>query len=121
MGEYNELLDPLHCTLNNTHEQDLPYDEPWCDQKNGKLEDLRCGDIFQGPEGVAAEVDLTPEQQSWFKLEPESGPHDSLLVRTDHQPKQLGPMVKRAQAVREWYTTDNKYLSQCILLPPPSN
>ncbi|CAL8348706.1 unnamed protein product [Boreogadus saida] len=29
MGEYNELIDPLHCTLQVTHEQDLPYDEPW--------------------------------------------------------------------------------------------
>ncbi|CAL8237795.1 unnamed protein product [Boreogadus saida] len=54
---------------------------------------LRCGDIFLGPEGVAAGVDLTQEQPSWFQLEPESVPHVSLLVSADHQPKQLGPMI----------------------------
>ena len=110
IGEYNELLDPLHCTLNITHEQDLTYDEPWYNQKDGQLEDLRCGDIYLGPEGVAAGVDLTEEQLSWFQLEPESVPHVSLLVSADHQPKQLGPMVKRAQEVREWQPTDNQYL-----------
>ncbi|CAL8270137.1 unnamed protein product [Arctogadus glacialis] len=33
IGEYNELLDPLHCTLNITHEQDLTYDEPCWNQR----------------------------------------------------------------------------------------
>ena len=60
MGAYNDLLDPLHCSLHITHDQDLPYDEPWYDQKEGKLEDLKCGDIFLGPEGVASEVYHTP-------------------------------------------------------------
>ncbi|KAK0155696.1 hypothetical protein N1851_001810 [Merluccius polli] len=112
MGTYNELTDSLHCTLHVTHDQDLPYDEPWYDQKNGKLEDLECGDIFLGPEGVASEVYLTHEQLSWFRLGPDSVPHVSLLVSANHESKQLGSMVKRAQAVPQWCATDNAYLFQ---------
>ncbi|KAK0131320.1 hypothetical protein N1851_033969 [Merluccius polli] len=112
MGTYNELTDPLHCTLHVTHDQDLPYDEPWYDQKNGKLEDLECGDIFLGPEGVASEVYLTHEQLSWFRLGPDSVPHVSLLVSANHESKQLGSMVQRAQAVPQWCATDNAYLFQ---------
>ena len=112
MGDYNDLLDPLHCSLHITHDQDLPYEEPWYDHKEGKLEDLECGDIYLGPEGVASEVYHTPEQLSWFRLGPDSVPHVSLLVSPGHRPKQLGPMVKRAQAVSQWCATDNRYLFQ---------
>ena len=112
MGDYNALLDPLHCSLHITHDQDLLYEEPWYNHKEGKLEDLECGDIYLGPEGVASEVYHTPEQLSWFRLGPDSVPHVSLLVSPGHQPKQLGPMVKRAQAVSQWCATDNRYLFQ---------
>lgn len=109
-GDYHEPDDPFHCSLYVTEQQDVPYDEPWQQCKEGTLEILRSTEIYVRPEGVAADGTLNPEQLSWFRMGPESTPHISLLVAKDHLPKQLGPMVKRARAITKWYPTDNLLL-----------
>ncbi|CAL8258105.1 unnamed protein product [Arctogadus glacialis] len=87
IGENNELLDPLHCTLNITHEQDLTYDEPWYNQKDGQLEIYTWDPKEWRQESTSRKNNYLGS--SWNQ----SVPHVSLLVSADHQPKQLGPMA----------------------------
>lgn len=47
------------------------------------------------PEGVVGHIQLSPEQNEWYRLSEEAVPHVSLALRAGYQPKDLGPMTKR--------------------------
>ena len=66
--------------------------------------------MYIGPEGVAAPTLLTPDQEYWYRLKPESRPHVTLAVAKHHTAMKLGPMVCRATQVREWAPTDNPHI-----------
>jgi len=104
-GDYRPPLDPLHNTYNFARQWDEVYDEAWEEEREGLTEPLAIGDIIVGQEGVAAHSLLTPQQLKWYTLKDDGEPHVTLAVAAGHQAKQLGPMMKRAIQVWEWYPT----------------
>ncbi|MEQ2297920.1 hypothetical protein AMECASPLE_039654, partial [Ameca splendens] len=55
--------------------------------------------------GVAATVDLTPDQAEWYLMSDEAVPHVSLSLHPEHQAKVLGGVVKRSLAAGDWHNT----------------
>jgi len=110
-GDYEDPMDPLHVTYNYTREWDENYDEAWLKEKEGEKEQMAIQDIFLAAEGVAASIALTQTQHKWYNTEEdEIYPHVTLAIGRTHQARQLGPMVKRAMAVKEWIPTKCKTL-----------
>ncbi|MEQ2216121.1 hypothetical protein XENOCAPTIV_011048 [Xenoophorus captivus] len=61
--------------------------------------------IYVAPEGVAASVDLTPEQAEWYLMSDEAVPHVSLSLHLEHQAKELGGVVKCSLVAGDWQDT----------------
>lgn len=98
--------DPPHVTLFYDRQQTDWYQEKFRDQLEGVCWDVHSQNIYVAPEGVAAGVDLAPEQLQWYMMEDEAAPHVSLAVHPQHQAKELGGMVKRALSVSDWRHTE---------------
>lgn len=93
---YSTPVHPLHVTLfYDRNEDDCCWDAFKSSLEN-KTCDIQTRDCYVGPQGVAAEVVLTEEQSSWYRMADESVPHVSLATHAGHQAKDLGPMVQSA-------------------------
>ncbi|KAF3842624.1 hypothetical protein F7725_024575 [Dissostichus mawsoni] len=93
---YHPPLDPYHCTYNYIRTEDEEYQDAWDEEKEGETETIRTGSIITGPEGVAAECLLTPEQKMWYTQSAEAVLHITLLVGAGYEARSLGPMMKTA-------------------------
>ncbi|CAJ1050397.1 Retrovirus-related Pol polyprotein from transposon opus [Xyrichtys novacula] len=94
--------DPLHLTLFYDREGNECYLEEFQNQLEGKTWQLHSGDILVGQQGVAAMVNLTREQQSWYNMSETAFPHISLALHPGHEARELGPMVKAAVLASDW-------------------
>lgn len=105
ISQANEPSMPLHCTLyyDKTGE-DLDYEECWDEIINSKVFELDAVNIYVGPEGAAAAINLSPALQPWFRV-CDSYPHVTLWVAEGRKPQELGPMVKSAMAIDAWQST----------------
>lgn len=56
-------------------------------------------------QGVAAAVDLTPDQAEWYHMPQEVLPHITLAVNVNHEARELGPMTKMLLALTDWQCT----------------
>ncbi|KAJ3587459.1 hypothetical protein NHX12_011056 [Muraenolepis orangiensis] len=91
--------------MNYTTETDEIYDEAFIDKLDDEKEELVVGDIYLGPEGVAAAVELIEKQEQWYAMRPEKAPHITLMVGKTHTAKQLGPMIQKCLGMAESVTT----------------
>ncbi|XP_061685740.1 uncharacterized protein LOC133506038 [Syngnathoides biaculeatus] len=105
LAPYHPPVDPLHCTLYYDRDSDEVYRDAF-EEIEGVDWTLQSPCIFVGPEGVAANVQLSPEQEQWFKMGEEGLPHVTLAVSPGHEPRQLGPMVKRLTQQHDWMMTE---------------
>uniref|UniRef100_A0A3P8VXG3 Gypsy retrotransposon integrase-like protein 1 n=1 Tax=Cynoglossus semilaevis TaxID=244447 RepID=A0A3P8VXG3_CYNSE len=97
--------DPPHVTLFYDRLQTDWYLDKFQDQLEGNSWEIKTQNIYVAPEGVAAGVDLTPDQLDWYMMGDEAAPHVSLALHPRHQAKELGGMVKRALAQTDWQLT----------------
>ena len=97
--------DPPHVTLFYDRAETDWYEEQFRDQIEGQIWRIQSQNIYVAPEGVAAGVKLTPEQQQWYKMSDEAAPHVSLALHPEHQAKELGSIVKRALSQTDWSQT----------------
>ncbi|MEQ2167003.1 hypothetical protein GOODEAATRI_034334 [Goodea atripinnis] len=67
--------------------------------------------IYVALEGVAATVDLTPDQAEWYLLSDEAVPHVSLSLHPEHHAKELRGVVKLSLAAGDWQDTSVTNLS----------
>ena len=104
LGAFEPPSDPPHCTYNFLREPDDSYEQAWLAKKENDTEHLKITDV--GPAGVAAHVELSPSQMSWYALHPDAEPHITLAVAQGKLPKGLGPMVKTAISLH-YLPTDN--------------
>ncbi|KAJ3608625.1 hypothetical protein NHX12_023157 [Muraenolepis orangiensis] len=109
--EYVEPVDPWHYTMNYTTETDEIYDEAFIDKLNGEKEELVVGDIYLGPEGVAAAVELTEKQEQWYAMRPEKVPHITRMVGKTHTAKQLEPMIQQSPLLQ--WSPEGQYWRIC--------
>lgn len=107
---YQPPEDSIHCTFNYLRDDDAVYDDMWDNAWTMPHPTLVCGDIFVGPEGVAAAAEISPTQTYLYALSPESAPHITLAVGTNYEAMSLGPMVKKALSVVDWKQTQCKLL-----------
>lgn len=98
--------DPPHVTLFYDRLQTEWYEDRFQNQLQGEDWTLQIEHIYVAPEGVAAGVKLTAEQQVWYRMSDEAAPHVSLAIHPKHQAKELGGVVKRALAQTDWVDTD---------------
>ncbi|XP_041863731.1 uncharacterized protein LOC121653990 [Melanotaenia boesemani] len=92
------------------------YYHRWTDEAVGTW-DLSGSGIVLGPQGVAALIDLTPEQLSFYEMSPSAAPHVTLAVSPAHSAKDLGPMCKQASDASDWVNTQ---LPQVLFSPSTS-
>ncbi|KAK1805695.1 hypothetical protein P4O66_001962 [Electrophorus voltai] len=71
------------------------YQDEFNEDVEGQIWEISSETIFVGPEGVAASIDLTPEQLEWYMMQDEAAPQVSLALHPAHQAKELGAMVLR--------------------------
>ncbi|XP_058241270.1 uncharacterized protein LOC131349629 [Hemibagrus wyckioides] len=92
--DYTEPKSPLHCTMcfdpDSTNEE---YATLWSDMLEGKLFDVVTTDIFVGPQGLAAAVQLPNNLKSWYQIT-NSIPHITLMYPYQKQ----YPLTPQAQA-----------------------
>lgn len=69
------------------------------DLMEGKFLTIKTGHPIVGPQGVAAEVELSDREQQLLKVK-NAVPHVSLMVSSDYEARDLGPMVKTAETHR---------------------
>uniref|UniRef100_A0A6Q2XPH9 ribonuclease H n=1 Tax=Esox lucius TaxID=8010 RepID=A0A6Q2XPH9_ESOLU len=105
LSPYFPPPDPPHVTLFYDRQDDEVYREGFGDVVCGDTWQVGSKFIYVGPEGVAADVQLTEEQDQWYMMAEESVPHVSLALHPKHQAKDLGPMVKRAVECTDWTLT----------------
>ncbi|KAL4008993.1 hypothetical protein ACER0C_002845 [Sarotherodon galilaeus] len=105
LAVYNPPRDPYHVTLFYDRDDDDTYREQFESDLEGQIWNVRCHNIYVGPEGVAAAVKLTEEQLPWYKMGSDSAPHVTLAVHVGHQAREMGPMVKRALENGWWQST----------------
>lgn len=98
--------DPPHVTLFYDTLQTEWYQDLFQDQLQDHTGRIDSKNIYVAPEGVAAGVELTTDQQTWYMLSDEAVPHISLALHPQHQAKELGGMVKRSLAQTDWQTTN---------------
>lgn len=99
---YTPPPDPLHVTLYYDRHGDELYQQAFYNDIEGTEWGIQSTCVWVGKEGVAAGVDLTPEQLVWYKGSAEASPHISLAVHANHQAKDLGPMCKRLSQLTDW-------------------
>lgn len=102
---YIDPPDPFHVTLYYDRDQDFIYQEAFQEQVADATWHISTPELFIGPEGVAAFVQLAPGLLQWYKMADTAEPHVTLLIHANHQAKDLGPMVKRLRAVTDWVDT----------------
>ena len=100
--------DPPHVTLFYDRQNTEWYEDQFRDQIEGL--DWTIRNIYVAQVGVAAGVTLTPEQQQWYMMDDEAAPHVSLALHPDHQAKELGSIVKTAEAQIDWQRTELPYV-----------
>lgn len=100
LGNYRPPTDPPHITLNYLRELDFVYNEEFS-PLFGTDRQIHAGVIYVGPQGVAAAVFLTEEQQQWFSVK-DSLPHISLALHHNYEARCLGPMVRQLQLANDW-------------------
>lgn len=86
---------PLHVTLFYERDHTDRYKDAFSSNVEGKTWEIVSKNICVGPEGVAAGVQLTPEMLEWYEMSEIVVPHVSLAIHPAHQPKELGPMIKK--------------------------
>lgn len=59
---------------------------------------IKTLDLISGPPGVAAVVQLPERLRNWYQLE-DDAPHVFLMLARQFEPKDLGPMVRKAREV----------------------
>ena len=94
---YHEPADPFHMTYYYATDTDLEYDNRWEKLKEGQEEEIHTTHVIVGPEGIAAEVELTPEQGEWVPDKEHYFPHITLALTGEHAPASLGKMMARAK------------------------
>ncbi|KAL3969414.1 B-cell receptor-associated protein 31 [Sarotherodon galilaeus] len=105
LAVYTPPRDPYHVTLFYDRDDDDMYRENFQSDLEGQIWNVRCHNIYVGPEGVAAAVKLTDEQLPWYEMGSDSAPHVTLAVHVGHQAREMGPMVKRALDNAWWQST----------------
>ncbi|XP_056879629.1 uncharacterized protein LOC130520091 [Takifugu flavidus] len=98
-------VDPYHVTLFYDRENNEVYQDAFREKLQGNFWMITSPCLFVGPEGVAAQVDLTAEQNEWYEMAEEACPHVTLAIHAEHQAKDLGPMIKRLRSVIDWTST----------------
>ncbi|XP_056913633.1 uncharacterized protein LOC130539351 [Takifugu flavidus] len=98
-------VDPYHVTLFYDRENNEVYQDAFREKLQGNFWMITSPCLFVGPEGVAAQVDLTAEQNEWYEMGEEACPHVTLAIHAEHQAKDLGPMIKRLMSVTDWSST----------------
>lgn len=76
---YRPPADPLHCTFNYLTREDEVY-EDGLKERMFDNDCVKIANIYAGPEGVAACVVHTPQQQQWYALGGKSVPHITLTI-----------------------------------------
>ena len=94
---YHEPTDPFHITYYYAADTDLEYDNRWEKLREGQEEEIHTTHIIVGPEGIAAEVELTPQQGEWVPDKEHYFPHITLALTGEHAPASLGKMMARAK------------------------
>lgn len=97
--------DPPHVTLFYDRQGTEWYEEKWQEQVEGTHWEINSEYLYVAPEGVAADVVLTQEQQTWYMMSEEAVPHVSLALHPGHEAKELGGMTKRAKQASDWAPT----------------
>ncbi|XP_042070941.1 uncharacterized protein LOC121812529 [Haplochromis burtoni] len=105
LAVYSPPRDPFHVTLYYDRNDDEIYKDLFQSELEGQTWNVCSQNIYVGPEGVAAAVNLTDNQRPWFKMGPDSVPHITLAVHESHQAKELGTMVRRALGEPGWQPT----------------
>ncbi|XP_049328657.1 uncharacterized protein LOC125797840 [Astyanax mexicanus] len=105
LAPYAPPADPYHVTLFYDVGGDITYYDTFQSELQDTQWEVQTNGLYCGPEGVAAPVTLTPQQYSWYKMDETAAPHMSLALHPKHEAKQLGPMVKRANAATDWVQT----------------
>uniref|UniRef100_A0AAY4B9C1 ribonuclease H n=2 Tax=Denticeps clupeoides TaxID=299321 RepID=A0AAY4B9C1_9TELE len=102
--------DPPHLTLFYDRHDTTWYQHLFQENCEGHQWSITTSCLFAAPEGVAAAVTLTPEQEQWYMMSAEAAPHISLALNPGHQAKELGGIVKRAIAATDWVNTRLPYV-----------
>ncbi|KAI7790212.1 hypothetical protein IRJ41_024809, partial [Triplophysa rosa] len=105
VAPYMPPIDPPHVTLFYDRNQCEWYQESFETELEGRTWDVKCTGIWVGKEGVVGAVDLTNDQQQWYRMGGEAKPHVTLAVHPEHQAKDLGPMTKRLAQTTDWIDT----------------
>lgn len=105
LNPYAPPPDSLHVTLCYDRNGDELYQQAFYDDIEGTEWEIISTCILVGNEGVAAAVELTPEQLKWYEGASEVSPHISLAVHAKHQAKDLGPMCKKLMQLTDWACT----------------
>lgn len=102
---YSPPIDPYHVMLFYDRDKTEWYEDLYFEFLEGKSWEIWSEDIYVGPQGVAALVQLMEDKQSWFRMGDKSVPHVSLAVDSKHQAKDLGPMIRVASQATDWKHT----------------
>ncbi|XP_029367849.1 uncharacterized protein LOC115049619 [Echeneis naucrates] len=102
---YTPPPDPLHVTLYYDRNGDELYQQAFYSDAEGVGWEIQSTCVWVGKEGVAAAVELTPEQLRWYEGAADASPHISLAIHANHQAKDLGPMCKRLSQLTDWQPT----------------
>lgn len=97
--------DPYHVTLYYDCYSDEVYQDAFSNEIEGMQWQINSSCILMGKQGVAAAVDLTPEQAEWYEMTQEAFPHVTLAVNVNHEARDLGPMIKGPLAMTDWIMT----------------
>lgn len=81
---YSPLVDPYHVTLFYDTEHTEWHEDLFDDHLQDKLWEVHPKRIYVGPQGLAALVELTPEQMVWHKMQDEPVSHVSLALHVGH-------------------------------------
>lgn len=96
-----KVKDLLHCNLYyDSANEDEAYGEAWADLMEGRFLNVMTENFINVPQWVAATALLSDMEEPWYKVK-NKVPHVSLMVSSEYEGKDLGPMIKLAEKV-EW-------------------